>query len=87
MCKHPTLILEGATPHPPRRHDDRRSNFFLALSRVSGNVGWYVQRRRFDFACGAICIVAFALAIGTSSPRDAGYAPIVKALVISAVRG
>lgn len=87
MCRHPTLILEGATPHPPHRHDDRRSAIYKALSRTSGNVVWYLRRHLFDIWCGVIFVVAFGLAIGTAKPRDAGFAPVVKALVTSAVRG
>lgn len=87
MCRNPTLILEGATPHPAHRHDDRRRAIYKALSRNSGNVAWYLRRHGFDIACGVICVVAFALAIGTAQPHDAGFAPHIKALVTSAVRG
>lgn len=87
MCRHPTLILEGATPHPPHRHDDRRSAIYKAMSRNSGNVARYLRRHGFDIACGVVIVIAFGLAIGTAQPRDAGFAPHIKALVTSAVRG
>lgn len=87
MCKHPTLILEGMTPHPPHRHDDRRSAIYRALSRSSGNVAWYLRRYRFEIACGAFLVLAFALSIATATPQTAGFAPHIKALVTSAVRG
>lgn len=87
MCKHPTLILDGMTPHPPHRHDDRLSAIYKALSRNSGNVAWYLRRHRFDIACGVIFVVAFGLAIATATPHTAGFAPHIKALVTSAVRG
>lgn len=87
MCRNPTLILEGATPHPPHRHDDYRSTIYKALSRTTGNAAWYLRRHGFDIACGVIFVTAFGLAIATAQPRDAGFAPHVKALVTSAVRG
>lgn len=87
MCRHPTLILDGMTPHPPHRHDDPRGAIYKALSRNSGNVAWYLRRHGFDITCGVIFVVAFGLAIANATPNTAGFAPHIKALVTSAVRG
>lgn len=87
MCWNPQLILEGATPHPHHRHDDRRSAIYKALSRNAGNIAWLLRRHRFNIACGAVFLIGVALAVGCAGAGDAGYAPAVKALVSSAVRG
>lgn len=86
MCKHPTLILEGATPHPPYRHDDGLSAAYKTLARNGGNIAWLLRRHSFNIACGAAFLAGVVLAAGCAGPGDAGYAPIVKALVSSAVR-
>lgn len=87
MCKHPTLILEGATPHKLHRHDDSLSAAHKTLARNAGNIAWLLRRHRFNIACGAVFLMGVALAVGCAGSGDAGYAPVVKSLVSSAVRG
>lgn len=87
MCRHPHLILEGATPHPPHRHDDRRTALYRFLSRNAGNLAWHIRKHRFDVACAAVFVSGVVLAIGTAQPSDAGFAVVVRDLITSAVRG
>lgn len=87
MCRNPTLILEGMTPHAPHRHDDVSGAISKALARNAGNIAWLLRRHRFNIACGAVFLIGVALAVGCAGPGDAGYAPVVKSLVSSAARG